>query len=334
MKSDVEREREVRRLEERVVCRVTSDRRAIHGAEGPTDRARGTGLQDVLRGGLRSGLQAPLAAALVLLVAVPAFGRAEEADAAVPEGLPSALDPDLRPRLAMDIPFHGVVTGGALAVSGLSLLFPSELAPIACRWCAPNRFDLWARRELRWTPGSVAGTASNVLVVVLPVGAAITLGLSAGAQGAEGREVAEDFLVVTEAAAVTALLTQGSKFGFARLRPDAWAAGTSTTADSRMSFVGGHSSFAFSIAAAATQVARLRDRPGWRWLALAAFTGAAATGYLRVAADRHWATDVIAGAGLGTAVGLSVPLLAFHPDGERRPAVTLVPAPGGLGLLF
>ena len=35
----------------------------------------------------------------------------------------------------------------------------------------------------------------------------------------------------------------------------------------------------------------------------------AATAYLRIAADKHYATDVLAGAVLGSAVGLTVPWL-------------------------
>ena len=100
-----------------------------------------------------------------------------------------------------------------------------------------------------------------------------------------------------------------------------------------MSFWGGHSMLAFSVAAASTQVARLRGRPGWRWLAAVTFAGAAATAWLRVAADRHWLTDVVVGAGVGTAVGLGVPRLVLRPAGGRS-TVTLVPAPGGLALVF
>jgi membrane-associated phospholipid phosphatase len=42
--------------------------------------------------------------------------------------------------------------------------------------------------------------------------------------------------------------------------------------------------------------------------------GALATGtaYLRIAADRHWLSDVIVGMLTGVAVGIAVPLL-FHP---------------------
>jgi hypothetical protein len=221
-----------------------------------------------------------------------------------------------------------------LLVSGLSQLEASKLTPPSCHWCRPTQFDRWARHELRWTDVKAAGAASNVLVVAIPAGAAISLGLAARAQGAGGREIEEDLLVVTEAASAAVLLTQAAKFATARLRPDAWASNGHVTADGRMAFWGGHSAFAFSVAAGTTQVARLRGRPGWKWLALASFAGAAATGWLRVAADRHGATDVLAGAAVGTAAGLATPLLVMHPAGERGTAVTLVPAPGGLALVF
>ncbi len=58
----------------------------------------------------------------------------------------------------------------------------------------------------------------------------------------------------------------------------------------------------------------------------------AATGYLRVAGDKHWATDVLAGAGWGSAVGVGVPLL--HARGGDDSRVTVLPAPGGLAVLF
>jgi membrane-associated phospholipid phosphatase len=220
-----------------------------------------------------------------------------------------------------------------LLLGGLTLLEAKRLAAPACRWCEPPPLDRWARRELRWNDVKTAGVLSNVLVVAVPTGAALALVLSARADGAGTREATEDLLAVTEAAAATMLLTQASKLAVARLRPDAWARGGTTT-DGRMSFWGGHAAFAFSVAAGATQVARLRGREGWRWLALASFAGAAATGLLRVSADRHWLTDVVVGAGVGTAVGLAVPLLVLRPAGERGTAVMLVPAPGGLALLF
>jgi hypothetical protein len=144
----------------------------------------------------------------------------------------------------------------------------------------------------------------------------------------------EDLLVMTEAASVTMLLMQVAKFTTGRLRPDAWAGSGSKTANSRMSFYAGHSAVAFAVAASATQVARLRGRAGWGWLTVASFVGAAASGWLRVASDNHWLSDVVAGAAIGTAVGLALPRLVLRPSSERTAAVTLIPAPGGVALRF
>jgi membrane-associated phospholipid phosphatase len=53
-----------------------------------------------------------------------------------------------------------------------------------------------------------------------------------------------------------------------------------------------------------------------------------------VAADRHWLTDVVTGAVVGTASGLLVPLVAYQPADGRKPAVLLAPAPGGFAVVF
>jgi len=48
---------------------------------------------------------------------------------------------------------------------------------------------------------------------------------------------------------------------------------------------------------------------------------AAATGYFRIAADRHYLTDVLAGAGVGLAIGYGVPALN-SPRSAKRPTIT------------
>ena len=54
-------------------------------------------------------------------------------------------------------------------------------------------------------------------------------------------------------------------------------------------------------------------------------TLAAGVGYLRIASDTHYLTDVLAGAAVGTAFGVLVPSLRF--SREREPATGAV-APG------
>ena len=286
---------------------------------------------------LRAARLSPLLAALAL----PLPGRAEDPPAppAPAPGAVRAAGPPAeagsapaRPRLTLDLQVNAIVTGSELALIGLSVAFKDQLVAPTCRWCEPPQFDRWARGVLRWNDTQAASTASDVMQLLIPAGAAATLWVQAAPHGQ--REVMEDLLVFAESASSAVLLTQGAKYAVGRLRPDAWARGTIESPDDKVSFWSSHTSFAFSAAAAATQIARLRGRSGWAWLAAASFGAAALTGYLRVAADRHWATDVVTGAAVGTATGLVVPLLAFQPDGGRRPAVTLAPAPGGLAVLF
>jgi membrane-associated phospholipid phosphatase len=282
----------------------------------------------------RVALLAPLLATLALPSA-----RAEEGPvpgdapgtAGPPSPAPGMLPPG-NPRLTVDLKAAAMITGAELGLIGLSLLLKEELVPPSCRWCEPPQIDKWARPKLVWSNPSAANTASDAMQVLIPAAAATTLWIQAAPQG--HREVAEDLVVLAESVTTGILVTQGVKYSVARLRQDAWARGTIESRDDVLSFWSGHTSFVFTTAAAATQIARLRGRPGWQWLAVATFSAAALTGYLRVAADRHWLTDVVSGAVAGTATGLVVPLLAFQPAGAPAPLVTLAPAPGGLALLF
>jgi membrane-associated phospholipid phosphatase len=66
------------------------------------------------------------------------------------------------------------------------------------------------------------------------------------------------------------------------------------------------------------------------WVWAIGLTLASGVGYLRVAGDAHWMTDVLAAAAVGSAFGVGVPLL------EKRlvHGVTIAPAPGGFALRF
>ena len=271
----------------------------------------------------------PPAAALVEPGSPGPSDSAPVAPGSVAPPAPTTAGP---PRLTVELGTAAAVTGAELALIGLSVAFQDQLVASSCRWCQPPQLDLWARGALRWNDTQAASTASTTLQLLIPAGAAATLWVQAAPHG--NREVVEDLLVFAEAASTTILLTQGAKYAVARLRPDAWARGTVESADDKLSFWSGHTGFAFGAAAAATQIARLRGRSGWKWLAAASFGAAAVTGYLRVAADRHWLTDVAAAAVAGTATGLVVPLLVFQPADGRKPAVSLAPAPGGLAVIF
>ncbi len=100
-------------------------------------------------------------------------------------------------------------------------------------------------------------------------------------------------------AAVSAVLVNGLKYTVCELRPDG------STANS---FPSGHTATAFMGA----ELVRL-EYGGW-WGA-AAYTLATATGFLRMYNERHWSSDVLAGAGLGI---LSARLAWWLLPWERR----------------
>ncbi len=117
-------------------------------------------------------------------------------------------------------------------------------------------------------------------------------------------------LVAAEALAINTAATTLLQRTTGRARPPAGgcgtaAAGCSTSAQDNTSFPSGHTSTAFTAASLlCIQHSRMeifgKADPLVCPLALAAAT---ATGVLRIVGDRHWTSDVVAGAALGTAVG-------------------------------
>lgn len=239
---------------------------------------------------------------------------------------------------------------GALGAGWLlsETVFKRALAPTACRWCARNGVDdavraffnpdpLGTGEGVRW-----ADTASNVTAfALLPLA---TLGVSTlltwrdDPGGPWLSRAATDALLVLEATFAALMLNQVVKFSVGRIRPfvtslsDEARAAVRDPADNFLSFYSGHSTWSFALATAAGTVATLRGgRHAWVvWLC--GLPIAAATAMLRLAADKHWFTDVLLGAASGAAFGAGLPLL-FHQPSEAPPRVSLVPAPGGLGLL-
>jgi membrane-associated phospholipid phosphatase len=95
-------------------------------------------------------------------------------------------------------------------------------------------------------------------------------------------------------------------------------------------FPSGHTAGAFAGAGLVCSSHRHLPLYGSRWLDQAACIGAlmlgASTGVLRVASDRHYATDVIIGAGLGLAAGWLLPeLLSYRSPSAPGLALWLLP---------
>ena len=274
---------------------------------------------------------------LLFVVAAPALARARsavpglqtETPAPAAEPAPPAPpapppEPELRYSLATD----ATVTGAAIAFWIGSEAFKSHLAPSTCRWCDPPGFDSSVRDGLKWNDTESA----NVISYVIPLGVEplAMFGLQAYAARDHGTPDAAwvDVLLISEATAVAMAMNQAVKFVVGRERPfvhalpDDQKGQTAHPSDNNVSFYSGHSTFAFAMAVSAGTIASMRR---YRLAPSIWATGmalAAATAYLRIAADRHYASDVTVGAILGSATGIAVPRL-FH--GPRR--VMVAPAP-------
>jgi membrane-associated phospholipid phosphatase len=265
-------------------------------------------------------------ALLLLLLAVPV------------RAAPAALrgDDHLGPHLA--------VTGAGAALWVGTELAKSKLAPSSCRVCGTNRLDDWARNTLVLGGYVDEGrTASDVLALgVLPASYGAYHLLAGRAAGGGWETGARDLLYVAEAAVIAGSLNQVVKFAVGRQRPFVRYGNTrepvrSPDPDDDLSFYSGHSSLAFSLAAAAGTVADLRGYPSAPWVWAVGMTLASSVAYLRIAGDKHYLTDVLTGAAVGTAIGIAAPrLLHGRAEGTRGGGggVSIVPVPLGLVGVF
>jgi membrane-associated phospholipid phosphatase len=145
-----------------------------------------------------------------------------------------------------------------------------------------------------------------------------------------GLRFGEDALVALEVQSVTLLVSNALKLMVRRPRPLTYdplaSAEERFDGDARLSFPSGHASMAFASASVLTMTAaRRHGSSALPWIAGgASYLTAAVVAYLRVAGGKHFVTDVLAGAVLGTAIGLLLPLASARDSGEGRDRVASV----------
>jgi membrane-associated phospholipid phosphatase len=247
----------------------------------------------------------------------------------------AVLDYDLR----VDIP----VTAAAVTWILVAQLAKAPLAADPAHWCdcnsdgsdALNGFDRAARNALRWNDPSVANTLSDIIGYgVAPLAAFGSVALAASHDAAL-KNFPVDALIIAEAVALAEAAAEivkplaGRERPFVHYLPAEDKARTAHPLDNNTSFYSGHASWSFSLAAAAGTVATLRHYrlAPWVWvtgLALATFVS-----YSRIAADRHYLTDVLTGGAMGMAIGFAVPYFFHRSSESRAPKVALAALPKG-----
>lgn len=211
-----------------------------------------------------------------------------------------------------NVAWHGSVAGAALLGSTLIVLKERNEVP-SCRWCgvdaqgAPDvpGVDEWAHRRLRWTNVDRATNLSHATA-----GAAFAwplIGLTTIHRGVGG-DWGRDQLVAVESVLVAQVLADTAKRTFRRARPHVVFNGDPLeNLDDVHSYFSGHTATSFAAVISTATIASRRGSRHARWIWVGGLTLASSTGYLRVAANRHFLTDVLTGAAVGSAVGLLVP---------------------------
>jgi len=238
----------------------------------------------------------------------------------------------LQYNLALDLTITGVMGASIILLT----IYQPELLPKTCRWCTPPAIDVAARNALVWRGAErTADILSTVIDAAIPASAATYLLLSANGAGDVNAGLV-DSLLVTEAAAAALLLNQVVKLLVGRKRPHVYFQNDLSESEDNLSFYGGHTSFAFSVTAATVTVAAMRGYAGVGIVAGVGFTLSAAVGYLRIAADQHYLTDILIGSAVGGLIGWAVPRI-FHspiPTSTQGTSAGMRMPPVGLTLAF
>jgi membrane-associated phospholipid phosphatase len=230
-------------------------------------------------------------------------------------------------RLAIDLPVTLAAAGTWIVLGALKNQLSST-----CHWCeynadgtdGVNGFDQGARTAFKWSNTAAAGTISDVTVFAVIPAFAVGMDLLSAGSPRRWQRFGVDFIMMAEAATVSGALVYAAKYGAARERPYAHYEHLSgvpfkANIDDNASFFSGHATFAFSVATSAGTIASLRHYRLAPVIWAVGMTLATFGGYLRVAADKHYLSDVMTGALVGSAVGVAVPLTHWiRPLRERK----------------
>ena len=185
------------------------------------------------------------------------------------------------------------VAVGASAFAALPAVLHLPRGAPSCAPCDPltlSPFDRWVVR----LDSRAAGTASNVVLAGV-VGGGLLASRSRG-----------NIAMMVNAVAFTQVTTEWTKALVHRSRPIMYtsrATGVMDDRDNRRSFPSGHTATAFAVATSYAIMARQQHLPHATRNSILLYAGAGGVGAMRVAAGRHFVTDVVGGAVLGTVVG-------------------------------
>ena len=274
------------------------------------------------------------AAAVFLVLVLSAAGAAAQPDPG--EDATDAADPITPPptpvstfELRYELWLDASITGACMAWWITSEILKSQLAPEECRWCNPPGIDRDVHDGLAWSSLGTPDTVSYITALAMSPLFVFGLDLLAAYNEGVTRAAWVDLLLIAEATSIAMAMNQTVKFLVGRQRPlvrfPPPEGVEHPVSDRNLSFYSGHTTFVFAIAVSAGTIASMRGYRLTPWIWTTGLAIAVATAYLRIAADRHYFSDVIVGALAGTATGFAIPYF-FHGRLEG-PAPVVAPAP-------
>jgi membrane-associated phospholipid phosphatase len=218
-----------------------------------------------------------------------------------------------------------------IGVSAAAWLVPQLfLDQIVTPKCPCDRADVpFFDRAALGRSSAGARTGSQVAVVgMLLVPPALDV-LDVRLRGGSWANVGEDVVVMGEALLVNGALNELVKVTVQRPRPFTYHGAALDDRDSYLSFYSSHSSSAFAVGMAYATTFSLRhpDSPYRGPIYVAVAAGGATTGALRILAGKHFPSDVLVGALVGSGVGIVVPRL------HRGHELTVAVSPRGVSVL-
>ena len=230
--------------------------------------------------------------------------------------------------------FDAALSAGSLAGIAIGLELPVTRQAVPAQGLDPSTIDWGIDRDIVGAPSTSADKASDVFLLATVLGPPVLALATQPGVHDFGERIRRPVVLYGQSLLLAEACVQLLKPAADRARPFTYLPASErpsdgsydvTTRDAFVSMPSGHSALGFAAAAyAATDNLLARPGAGTAEHVAVASVGALLAGFtgnLRIRADQHFPTDVMVGSLIGTASGVSVPMLHRYllPDGRHAP---------------